>query len=244
MTISNSKTGSKDDLGREVFEIIPYKGMRKSIGDKLFYTRDNTAQSTGYLTIDTTALVEYRQQKKAEGIRLSFSALYARASALAAREFPIVNSARVEDQILIYNNINMGITVYVGDMLVIPVVMDADEKDALQITEEVDKAVALLKDNKYFDVKMSGSTMTINNLGTGPIDFGTTYLNGNQAAMIMFGASKKVFVPDDAGKPVLRVLTGVSMTTDHVVIDGAPKSLYLSRLIEIIAEPDKYMLFK
>lgn len=243
MAIKKDILGGKDELGREVLEIIPYKGMRKSIGDKLFYTRDNTAQSTGYLTIDTTELITYRARKKEEGIRLSFSAMYARASALAARDLPIINSERIEDKILIYNNINIGVTLYVDDMLVIPVIVDADEKDARQITNELDEAVSLLRNGKYFDVKMSGSTMSINNLGNGPIDFGSSYLNGSQASMIMFGASKKVFVPDDKGMPVLRVMTGVSMTTDHSIVDGVPKSRYLSRLIEIVADPESYMLF-
>lgn len=241
MAIEKNNPVVVDELGRGVMEVIPYKGMRKSIGDKLFYTRDNTAQSTGYMSVDTTELNAYRARKKQEGVRLSFSAMYARAAALAARDFPVVNSERIEDQILIYSNINIGITLYVGNMLVIPVIVDADEKDVQQITGELDNAVTLLEKGRYFDVKMSGSTMTINNLGNGPIDFGTSYLNGNQASMIMFGASKKMFVPDGKGMPVLRIMTGVSMTTDHAVVDGVPKSRYLSRLIEIVADPERYM---
>src|SRR5690554_750086 len=193
------------------------------------------------------SLVEMRARVKplaaAKGINITYMAFISRAVIIALKEFEIFNASfDYDNDELVYKNfINLGFAVDTPTGLVVPNIKDADTLSvfdlAAQIRELADKAI----DRKLQLPEMRDGTFTITNFGSAGISYGTPVINYPEVAILGVGKiSKKPVVVNDEIK--IGYVLPLSIAVDHRVIDGADAGRFLTRVKELLANPELMLL--
>jgi pyruvate dehydrogenase E2 component (dihydrolipoamide acetyltransferase) len=192
---------------------------------------------------DAEVLVQMRadlnEQLAAGELKISINDLIIRASALALVEHPAVNASYLGDEsptMLIHHRVNIGIAVASKNGLVVPVIVDADQKSVAQLGAEA-KQLALQAGTKGLTIdQMSGGTFTISNLGMYGVEEFTAIINPPEGAILAVGATKRE--PTVVGEVVVpRYRMRFTLSSDHRIIDGALAAEFLRTLTRLIENP-------
>src|SRR5260221_10579227 len=97
------------------------------------------------------------------GMKLSFMPFFVKASCMALKAFPVVNSQIDGDSIVYKHYVNMGIAVASEAGLVVPNVKDADRKGMLEISRDIADVAKRARDGKLTMEDLTGGTFTITN---------------------------------------------------------------------------------
>lgn len=226
------------------FEMIPYSGMRKVIGDNLTKSWEITPKVTHHVSADVTELLVLRRtinddyEKKD---KVSITDLLINITAKALEILPYINVSLSGNKIKVLKNINIGVAVALENGLVVPVIKNANQKSLSQISKEVKEIAKRARNNKLTKDEMTGATFTISNLGGyNSVDWFTPIINQPESAILGVGRIVETPVVVD-GKIVIRSMMGFSLAFDHRVIDGAPAAEFLALIIKLLKKP--YAMF-
>lgn len=244
-----SSENRQKETGAEnpVTKVIPLKGWRKVLAERMLSSHLTYAEVTQMREVDATELVNLRQSLNSQleekyGLRLSYTHLLIKAVAQALRQHPIVNSSLVEEEIRIYNDINISMAVALEDGgLLTPVIRRADQKSIVEIAQEADKLTEQIRTRRFNLDILSGGTFTVTNAGMYGTDFVTPLLNAPQSAALGVGK----LVPKPAvrdGQIVIRTMMGLSLTYDHRVLTGVTAAQFFQTLEDIIEAPKQLEL--
>ena len=232
--------------GRRVKETVPFRSMRKAIAEHMHRSLAVSAQLTIVGEIDMTAMVDLRkalvEQEETIGARVTYTDLFVVVIARALKDNPIINSSLIENEIKIWEDINIGIAVALErgleGGLIVPVLKNADQKSLSEISREVKSLVEKARDGKLMPDDVTGGTFTITNLGAvgGGYGFGTPIINQPESAILATGAITDRAVVRQ-GQIVIRPIMTYSLTFDHRVIDGATASKFMLRVMQLIENP-------
>jgi pyruvate dehydrogenase E2 component (dihydrolipoamide acetyltransferase) len=233
---------TKDPFNREIKEVIPVKGSRKIIGRRMRESLDRSPQGTAMVKADMSGLIRYRESLKEQGENISFVELFVKIAALSLEENPILNASLQDNQIMVYQSINISIAVFIDDTLFVPVIPDVQRKSLKEISSEVKDIITNLKEKRYNQVQMNGSTFTVNNMGMLDIDGFTPFINPPEAAILGIGKTRKeVVVDEDDDSIVIKPMTTLSLTNDHAVVDGVPVANFLSSIKKFMNNPEEFL---
>lgn len=112
---------------------VPLQGLRKVIADKMSLSIHSTAQLTLTMEVDATDLVKLRhdireEMAKTEQVKITYNDLIVKAAAMALKDYPLMNSTLVDNNIIIGDTVNLGIAVALKDGLMVPVIKNAAKK--------------------------------------------------------------------------------------------------------------------
>lgn len=233
--------------GKRVKAIVPLKGMRKTIAEHMHRSLSVAAQLTYLGEIEMTEAVKLRdrlrEQEAATGARITYTDIVVVAIARALRENPIMNSSIVENEIRVWEDINIGVAVALDHGLegglIVPVLRNADQMSITEVSLALQSLIERARANKLLPDDVSGGTFTLTNLGTagGGWFFGTPIINQPQSAILGLGSISDRPVAR-AGDVVIRPMMPYSLTFDHRVIDGAPAMKFAIRLTELLEQPE------
>ena len=201
-----------------------------------------SAQLTLMGEIDATELKKFRETLVAEeerlGARITYSDILVAALARALIDVPVINASLIGEEIILWEDINIGVAVAIEGGLIVPVVMAADKKSLVEINQTLKGLVDKARNGKLLPDDVSGSTFTLTNLGAfgGGWGFGTPIINQPEAAILGTGPITDRPVARD-GEVVIRPVMTYSFTFDHRVFDGAPAAQFMVRLTEILENP-------
>lgn len=221
--------------------IIPYTGMRKTIGTRLQQSYQQVPHITLDVDVDTSAAEALRAKAntRESQVKVGLTAIVVKACAWALQRHPRINSRLDEaaGQIILSDAANIGVAVALENGLVVPVIHAAHTKGIQHIAAEISDLSARAKSNKLKPSEMQGGTFSISNLGMFGIDRFTALINPPESAILAVGASKSTFVPDVNGQPVLKPLMTLRLSADHRVIDGAVAAQFLADLRAALEAP-------
>lgn len=200
------------------------------------------AQCTGFQGVDFTEFIALRAELKEAGTPVSSTALFAKAMGVAMQDFPTLNSILVgSDELVTYDEVNVGIGVSTDHGLLIVVVKDVGNKSIFVIQQELTELIERAKTNKLKPEDVYGATITLSNLSTTKSEFFTSAIVGNQTMLIGFsGIMKKPVVKQ--GEIVIRDMANIMVNMNHTAAQGLHTTLYLSRVAEILEAPREYFL--
>lgn len=228
--------------GVESFEEVPVSQMRKTIARRLSESLFTAPHFYLTMTIDMDAAVASRAKiNEVAPVKISFNDMVLKATALALKQHPKVNSSWLGDKIRYNHHINIGVAVAVEDGLLVPVVRFADTKSLSQIGSEVKVYAQKAKDKKLQPADWEGSTFTISNLGMFGIDQFTAIINPPDACILAVGGISQVPVVKN-GQVVPGNIMKVTMSCDHRVVDGATGSAFLQTLKSLLEEPLRMLI--
>ena len=217
----------------------PLAGIRKSIATHMKSSLSNTAQLSLFIEIDVTNAQFFRKNlSKENNIKIGLNHIFIKASSLAVKSAPKINSTFINGLLTKYENVNIGIAVALKDGLIVPVLQNVDKQTISEISNSTDKLVKKARNGKLSSAEISGGTFTISVLGV--VDGFTPILNAGQSAILGIGRSieKPVVIK---GEIVIREMLVASLTVDHQIVDGADAALFIRRLKQAIESPDKFL---
>lgn len=234
---AKSATVVSAPAGVESFEEVPVSQMRKTIARRLSESLFTAPHFYLTMTIDMDAAVAARTKiNEVAPVKISFNDMVLKATALALKQHPKVNSSWLGDKIRYNHHVNIGVAVAVEDGLLVPVVRFADTKSLSQIGVEVKEYAQKAKDKKLQPSDWEGSTFTISNLGMFGIDQFTAIINPPDSCILAVGGISQVPVVKK-GQVVPGNIMKVTLSCDHRSVDGATGAAFLQTLKSLLEEP-------
>ncbi|MBT3721239.1 2-oxo acid dehydrogenase subunit E2 [archaeon] len=226
--LSGIKTKSKKPIGK--IQVIPLKGIRKTISQTL--TKANTIEVpvTNFYDCDVTSLWDVRNKEKVKaqkkGVKLTFLPYIIKAVLESMKEYPIINSSIENDEIIIKNYFNIGIAVATTDGLIVPNIKDADKKSLYDLAKQIVDLAKKAQNRTLKLEEMKDGTFTITNLGSIGVKYFTPMLNYPEAAILGLGKIEERAIVEN-GKIVIKKILPLSITYDHRSVDGATASKFM-----------------
>jgi pyruvate dehydrogenase E2 component (dihydrolipoamide acetyltransferase) len=211
--------------------------MRKTIARRLAESKFTAPHFYLTMEINMGRAVEARAaMNAATGSKVSFNDMVIKATSLALKQHPKVNSSWQGDTIRYNHHVHMGVAVAVEEGLLVPVVRFADTKTLAQINQEVKVFAEKAKTKKLQPSDWEGNTFTISNLGMFGIEEFTAIVNPPDACILAVGAIREVPVVKN-GAVVPGHTMKLTLSCDHRVVDGASGSAFLQTLKAMLEEP-------
>jgi pyruvate dehydrogenase E2 component (dihydrolipoamide acetyltransferase)/2-oxoglutarate dehydrogenase E2 component (dihydrolipoamide succinyltransferase) len=232
---------------KRVKSTVPLRGMRGAIAEHMHRSLSVSAQLTAMGEIDMTQLVKLRQdlveQESTLGTRITYTDLLVLAVARALKENPVINASLIDNEIKIWEDINIGVAVALEEGLIVPVVSAADKKSLKEISQTVKALAAKAREGKLQPEEISGGTFTVSNLGAvgAGYRFETVIINQPESAILGTGAITDRAVVRD-GQIVIRPIMTYYLTYDHRVIDGAVAAKFMADVIKLLENPYRLLI--
>jgi len=227
------------EASRSVLRRIPLTGRRKVIAQRMAASLATAAQLTVMREVDASALVQARQALVARaaeiGVRVSYDAILAKALAAALKEQPALNAVIEGDEVVVLDEVHVGIATATPAGLVVPVVRNVDTISLAAVARAIDDFAARAAAGKLLPDEMAGGTVTLTNIGLFGIDTFTPILNPPESAILGVGRIAPRPVVSDGGL-FIRPTMHLSLTWDHRVADGAEAGLLVKRVAELIGD--------
>ena len=229
-------------------KIVEMDRMRQMIADHMVYSKHSSPHVTAYVEADMTAMVNWRNANKEEfqkkyNEKLTFTPLFIEAVAKAIIDFPMINVSVDDTNIIVKEQINIGMaTALPTGNLIVPVVKDADKKDLPTLAKEINELAEKARANKLKADDTKGSTFTISNVGTFGSLMGTPIINQPEAAILATGIIKKraeVIEKPDGDTIEIRSMMYLSLSFDHRVVDGYLAGSFLRRIADYFEQFDR-----
>jgi len=224
-------------VGTEKYTEKPVTQMRKVIAKRLSESLFTAPHFYITMSIDMDQAVEARNKINAYApSKVSFNDLVLKATAIALKQHPNVNSSWLGDKIRYNEHVNIGVAVAVDEGLLVPVVRFADGKSLSHISAEVKDFAARAKAKKLQPSDWEGSTFTISNLGMFGVDEFTAIINPPDSCILAVSGIQQVPVVKN-GAVVPGNVMKVTLSCDHRVVDGATGAAFLQTLKALLEEP-------
>jgi len=216
----------------------PLTPMRKAIGGKLQASKTFIPHFYIQQDIDVHLMVDLRNQLKNTGVKITFNDLIIRATALALKKHPVLNSGfdAANDAVVHFQTIDIAIAVSLDEGLITPIIRHVDYKNVGQISAEVKYLSSLAKEGKLQSTQYRGGSFTISNLGMFGIQNFHAIINPPQSSILAVGGIRNCpVVKENQIVPGKRMM--VSLSSDHRVIDGSEGAKFIKTLQEFIENP-------
>jgi pyruvate dehydrogenase E2 component (dihydrolipoamide acetyltransferase) len=219
------------------YDDVPVSQMRKTIAKRLSEAKFTAPEFYLTIQVDMDQAVSSRAKiNETAPVKISFNDFVLKATALALKKHPAVNSSWMGDKIRVNHHVNIGVAVAVEDGLLVPVVRFADTKSLSQISAEVKDYAAKAKNKKLQPSDWEGSTFTISNLGMFGMDEFTAIINPPDSCILAISSIQQIPVVKN-GSIVPGNVMKLTMTCDHRVVDGATGAAFLQTLKALLEEP-------
>ena len=226
--------------GPSAGERIPVRGMRKTIASRMHHSLQESAQ----LTMDMEAMMDDAvkvrnslvEEWATDGVKPTYTDFVIKAAAKALELHPLMNSQFSGDEILLLEEINVGMAVALPEGLVVPVVRNVDQLSVKELARETSRLAIAARDGSLGLDDYAGGTFTVTALGMYGVDSFTPIINEPQSGIL---GVNRIYdgLEWDGDKPVKTKKMNLSLTWDHRTLDGAPAAEFLVEVRNLLEAP-------
>ena len=234
-------------------EIVALSRIKKISGPNLARNWATMPHVTQFDEADVTELEQFRKAtnealakqggKDTSPPKVTMLAFVMKACVAALAKYPHFNSSLDAEgaNLIVKKYFHIGFAADTPNGLVVPVLKDCDRKGIAQIAKETAELAAKARDGKLSPTEMQGASFTISSLGgIGGTAF-TPIINAPEVAIL--GLSKSDIKPRWDGKAFQpRLMSPLSLSYDHRVIDGAQAARFTAYLCEVLADMRRVLL--
>ncbi|KAK4511697.1 60S ribosomal protein L20B [Mucor velutinosus] len=231
----------------DAFNDQPTTSMRKIIASRLAESKQTVPHY--YLTVEVnmdkvSKLRQVLNQSSKGEYKLSVNDFVIKASALALKAVPEVNSAWQGDFIRQYNSADICVAVATPTGLITPIIGQAETKGLSAISSQVKDMAKRARDGKLAPAEYQGGSFTISNLGMFGVSNFTAIINPPQSCILAIGGTQQKVVADETTKSgfAVRDVMEVTLSADHRVVDGAVGATWLQSFKGFMENPLKMLL--
>jgi pyruvate dehydrogenase E2 component (dihydrolipoamide acetyltransferase) len=222
-------------------ELVDLPRIRQTIGKRMSQSFQQAPHFYVSMSIDMDKAMELREQINAgvdKETQISVNDLIVKSSALALRDFPVLNSAWADGRMQTHTTIDVGIAIAIEGGLISPFIPDADKKSLGEISRMTKDLATRARGGQLKPEEYQGGTFTTSNLGMFGVDEFIAIINPPQASILAIGGIKHMPVWDaDAGEFKPKQMMKVTMSADHRLTDGAEVARYLQKLKSLLESP-------
>jgi len=217
----------------------PFSNIRKVIAKRLLESLTGMAQYTLNAEADVSGLLALRAKIKAQSEKLGLAninigdmVMYAVIKALQIH--PEMNGEYANNVVKLHSAVHIGFACDTPKGLLVPVLHNSDTMTLAEMCRTVKAMAKQAKDGNLPPDDMNGATFTVSNLGSFGITTFTPVISAPQLAML--GVGKTVLRPirTASGEIVFKDYMQLSLTMNHMVIDGAQGARFLQTLKDLI----------
>ncbi len=223
--------------GQEGFVDTQLTSMRKTIARRLGESMFTAPHF--YLKMDIcmdNAIKARAQMNEVSPTKISFQDMLIKASALALKKHPAVNSSWMGDFIRTYDHVHIGSAIALPEGLIVPVLRFADHKSLSQIALESKELYDKARNKKIQPADFTGNTFTISNLGMMDIDEFTAIINPPDSCILAVGKIREVVIKKGDGFGTTQMMK-LTLSCDHRSVDGAVGASFLQTLKKYMENP-------
>jgi pyruvate dehydrogenase E2 component (dihydrolipoamide acetyltransferase) len=230
-------------LSPGTYEETPLSPMRKAIGQRLQQSKSFIPHFYVRQEIDAEPLVQIREQLKSSNVQITFNDFVVRASALALREHPHINSGfnSVTQSIIRFQTIDISIAVLIEAGLITPIIRHADFKSIGELSAEIKELATRARAGKLQPEEYKGGSFTVSNLGMFGVSDFVAVINPPQAAILAVSGIEEC-VRWKNGAAAAGKTMNLTVSADHRVIDGADAAKFLKSLQKLLENPAALLL--
>jgi pyruvate/2-oxoglutarate dehydrogenase complex dihydrolipoamide acyltransferase (E2) component len=168
-------------------------------------------------------------------------ALYAlRALALALAENSAPAGRLIGNKIVHPSAIDVGFAVEAEEGVLVPVIRHAERSPLKELVGRYDQLVALARQRKLPVEATGGSIATVTNFGTFGLTWATPIPLPEQTLVLGMGAARRVPNWDEAKGQFVPVMeANLTLSFDHRVLDGGAAGRLLSRVAQLLGNPEE-----
>ena len=216
--------------------VIPMRGMRATIAERMHTSLQQMAQLTLSMNVAMDAVIADREGRKAHGAVPGYTDYVIAAAAAALKSHPVVNSQITEDGVALLPAVNVGMAVAVDGGLVVPVVPNTDQLSLPELSAETTRLADAARSGQLQLAELEGGTFSVTALGMFGVDMFTPVINPPNTAILGVGRLRdEVSWIDDA--PVRTSVLTLSLTWDHRAFDGAPAAEFAAAIKTNLESP-------
>lgn len=225
----------------------PLTGLRKRIAEHMERSWRIIPHATAFDETDASELVALRRAllpaAEKRGTRLTYMPLLIKLLIPLLKEFPIFNASLDEEkrEIIYHRSYHLGVAAASPEGLLVPVLRDADRLSILEIAARLEKLIEGAKKRALALNELSGSTFTLNNVGSFGGSSGTPIINHPEVAILAVGRIEEKAVVRE-GNIFVQPRMPLALSFDHRLIDGALAGAFLARFKELVENPQQLLL--
>ena len=230
-----------NETGIEPAARVPLTGMRGVIARRMAESAA-AALVTLHTKSDVSPAVMFQRELlrawRRERVRPQYQDLVIAGTVRALKEHRIANAHLVGDEVLQFDQINLGFALAVPNGLLVPVIRDAGAKSPLELAREVRDLARRAKSGNLGPEDLSGSTFSLTNLGGYNVTNFTPLINPPEVGILGVGAVEQEPRFNNDGEVESRSIGYFSLTFDHRAWDGAPAAEFLQSITSNLASPE------
>jgi pyruvate dehydrogenase E2 component (dihydrolipoamide acetyltransferase) len=194
-------------------------------------------------SVDMTEILKQRKEfnqtlTNPDQESVSVTDLIIKASALAFIDTPELNSSIHDDEnIVLWEDLNIGIAVAVDSELVVPVIEKVDKLSITEISLARQMLVNKAKEGKQSS--LAPGRFTISNLGMFQIDQFSAIINPPESAILAVSSILKRPVALDDDQVGLRDMLTLTLSIDHRIVDGLLACRFINTIKTLLESPEK-----
>jgi 2-oxoglutarate dehydrogenase E2 component (dihydrolipoamide succinyltransferase) len=220
---------------------------RQIIAKRLVEVQQTAAMLTTFNEVDMTAIMDIRKRRKDKffeenDVRLGFMSFFTKAVVAALKKFPYLNAEIQGEDLLVKKFYDIGVAVAAEEGLVVPVVREADRKSFAEIESDIFSLAEKARKNKLAIKDLQGGTFTITNGGVFGSLLSTPILNGPQVGILGMHKIQLRPIAIDKEKMENRPMMYVALSYDHRIVDGKGAVSFLSKVKELLEDPETLLL--
>ena len=173
--------------------------------------------------------------------KISINSFIILATVKSLKKYKYINVNLLGDEIVLYNDINIGMAVARESKgLIVPVIKRANKMSLSEIDIEAKKLTELAKEDKLSMDQITGGTFTVSNLGMYGIENFNAIINPPEVGIMAASSiiKKPVIIDEDI---ISASIMNINVAVDHSVVDGAMASEFIMEVKRFLEEP--YLMF-
>jgi pyruvate/2-oxoglutarate dehydrogenase complex dihydrolipoamide acyltransferase (E2) component len=224
------------DLGDS---LVPADVMRTIIAQRMSIARTEMPHFYVTTIVDMTAAIDLRRQlKTTQRQRISYHDMIIKAAGLTLRHYPEVASLYTSQGFVRRDRMHVGFAVAVEpNGLVVPVVVDVDEKSLFAVSETVKELTRKARSKRLTPDEYGFGVFTVSSLSSYDVDQFTAIINPVNAAILAVGKIAETPVVHHR-EICIRPLMKITLSSDHRVIDGVVSAKFNGHLKHLLENPE------
>ena len=226
---------------------VPFDRIRRVTAERMVHSKATSAHVMQAVEVDFAGVDRVRLPKRndwlsRQGFSLTYLPFIARATCLALRDYPNVNSSVDGDALILHPAVHLCIAVNLNfEGLVAPAIRNADSLTVAGLAHAIHDIGDRARKGELKPDEYSGGTYTLSNNGSYGTLLTGAIINQPQVAILSVDAIRKrpVVVESPEGDSIaIRPVGILAQSFDHRAIDGAYSAAFLQKIRSLLERKD------
>lgn len=230
------------DGADDTYTVQKMSNMRAIIGRRMLESVQTIPSFNVTMRVDMRAAMRLKEACQAKyGVKISYNDLLAKALAVAAKKFPLLNARFESNEIRVYNHTNVGLAVGIEAGLLVPVVKHVEQLSLQEIAKANKKNIENARAGKVPPSDMGCGSVTISNLGMFDVTRFEAIINPPESCILAVGRIETCPVWD-GGAFIPVPIMSITGSFDHRIFDGSNAAQMLKHVKELLEQPELMIL--